>query len=122
MEVFGAQERRMVGSELIFHRRYRGRLGHPVKDYRDAWAFACKAAGFEAGRAGVVPYDLRRSGLRSWVRAGVSESTVMKVSGHRTRSTFDRYNIVDVEDTRQGIGMVEDFLKPEAHKTRTPAG
>lgn len=43
----------------------------------------------------------------------------MKVSGHRTRSTFDRYNIIDVEDTRQGIGMVEDFLKPKAHKPRT---
>ena len=115
------QERRIVGSELIFHRRYRGRMGHPVNAYRDAWASACRAAGLEAGRAGVVPYDLRRSGLRAWVRAGVAESTVMKVSGHRTRATFDRYNIIDVEDTRQGIGLVEGFLKPKAHRTRTTA-
>ncbi len=43
------QERRVVGSDLIFHRRFRGRLGYPVKDYRKTWATACRLAGFEAG-------------------------------------------------------------------------
>lgn len=113
--------RRVVGSDLLFHRGYRGRLGYPIKDCRKAWAAACRAAGLIPGRASVVPFDLRRSGLRSWVRAGVTESTVIKVSGHRTRSTFDRYNIIDVEHTRHGIALLEDFLRPKADKTRTVA-
>ena len=70
--------------------------GHHVGDFRVAWVEASKAA----GRPGTIFHDLRRSGVRNLVCAGVSETVAMKVSGHRTSSMFRRYNITSDEDLR----------------------
>jgi hypothetical protein len=37
----------------------------------------------------------------------------MKITGHRTRSVFERYNITDQSDTQQAWRMAEDFLARE---------
>jgi hypothetical protein len=44
-------------------------------------------------------------------KAGVSDSVIMEITGHSTRQMFDRYNTVDVEDTRQAVAQYQDFLK-----------
>jgi hypothetical protein len=43
-------------------------------------------------------YDLRRTGGRDLIRAGVPQSIAMRISGHRTTSVFHRYDIVDERD------------------------
>jgi len=36
-------------------------------------------------------------------KAGVPESVIMEFTGHSTREMFDRYNTVDLEDTRKAV-------------------
>jgi hypothetical protein len=42
-------------------------------------------------------------------KAGVPESVIMEITGHSTREMFDRYNTVDMEDTRNAIIQLTDY-------------
>jgi len=81
----------------VFHKN-----GKPVKKFDRAWKTACKVAKVP----GQLFHDLRRSSVRSYVRSGVPKRVAMAISGHKTRSIFDRYNIVSSGDLQAAASRV----------------
>ena len=84
---------------------------------RKEWMKACDAAGlgklvevenrpYDPIYSGLTLHDLRRSAVRNLVNAGVPERVAMSISGHKTRSVFDRYHIVSTEDVIDAMQKV----------------
>src|SRR5579883_25951 len=88
--------------------------------FRRSWARACEQAGLghriktSSGfpkYEGLLVHDLRRSAVRNLREAGVAETTIMMISGHRTTEVFRRYSIVSGEDLRRAMKQLEASLR-----------
>ncbi len=79
---------------FVFHRS-----GERINSFRCVWKRACKKAGLD----GRLVHDLRRTAARDFRRAGLSEGEIMKLCGWKTRSMFDRYNIIDEADLAAAV-------------------
>jgi len=109
--VYLDNELREIFRELFKNRRLDcpyvfSREGRRIGDTRFPWREACRRAGVP----GRLFHDLRRTAVRNMIRAGVPERIVMQITGHKTRSVFDRYNITSGEDLREAAKKQEEFL------------
>jgi integrase len=77
----------------------------PIGDFRKVWDSACA----KSGLTGRLFHDLRRSAVRALIRSGVQERVAMMISGHKTRSVFDRYNIVSEQDLTDAVRKLQKF-------------
>jgi hypothetical protein len=97
------------------------RSGESEKDFRGAWWALCAKAGLgkfvkaeddKLRWEGLLFHDLRRSAVRNMVRAGISEVVSMRISGHKSRSVFDRYHIVSESDLVDAASKLENRTDP----------
>lgn len=116
--------------------------GSPVKDFRGAWRNMCIRAGVgeyhcavcdaawtgkrcECGSRtrryrGLIVHDLRRSAARALRQAGVHENVIMAMGGWKTRSMFDRYAIVNNDDTRRALARLAEARRVDLDPSTTP--
>ncbi len=88
--------------------------GKPIKGIKTGMKQACKRAEIIYGRfekGGFIFHDLRHTFNTNMRKAGVPESVIMAITGHSTRQMFDRYNTIDLEDTRNAVNSLEVFFE-----------
>lgn len=130
-------------SNLVFHRH-----GKPIRQsiFRSIWVDACIRAGqgrivcTKCGQQGLklhqkcshcrasmkyegrLFHDLRRSAARDMIRAGVAQTIAMKITGHKTATMFERYNIADTDDLREALAKTALYREAGREKVRAISG
>jgi integrase len=101
------KEGRVEGCPYIFH--YQGRK--PNKStFLEHWWKACEISKIER-----FFHDFRRTAVRNLDRAGVRPKVAMEITGHRTFSVYERYNIINENDLKESHAKLAAFRQKRAN-------
>lgn len=115
----------------------RKRAARPIGDFRKTWWNVCALAGLghmvcrrclqpvtgnkcetcktkKLRYVGLLFHDLRRTAARNYRRLGVGETVIMRIGGWKTRSVFERYNIVTQTDVLDAVTKLEKAERKQA--------
>jgi Phage integrase family len=95
---------RRLDCPAVFHHD-----GYKIGGFKKSWATECKKNGLE----GTLVHDLRRCAARNLSRAGLPETVVKEITGHKTRSLYRRYRIVDRRDLREASERLQLHLESQ---------
>jgi len=100
--------------------------GKRIRDFRKSWRTACRRAnmyfvGADGRTTAPIFHDLRRTAARNLRRAGVPERVIMLIGGWKTRSVFERYNIVDETDLQDAAIRLDKLPASEIGRSTVKA-
>ena len=98
--------RRVLGCPYVFQRN-----GKRIKKIETTWNSTCAKIGLK----GKLLHDFRRTAVRNLVRSGVIETVAMRITGHKTRNVFDRYNIVSEGDLKEAALKQSVYVNALSH-------
>lgn len=102
---------KVLGSPFVFNFR-----GHGLKDPKTAFLRACQRASISDFHF----HDLRHCAVTNFRKAGVSDSTIMSISGHKTHAVFRRYDRIDRDDRKEALRRVRSFNDTYMTRKRFP--
>jgi len=91
---------KVLGSPYVFNFR-----GHGMKDPKTAFLRACE-------RAKITDFhfhDLRHCAITNLRKSGVSDTTIMSISGHKTYAVFKKYDRIDRVDRQEALARLRRF-------------
>ncbi len=90
-----------LGSPYVFAYK-----GNRIQSIKTSFLRACRKAGISNFRF----HDLRHCAVTNLRRAGVSDTVIMSISGHKTYAMFKRYNRIDRVDRLNAVQKAEALI------------